>query len=78
MKKLLIVTDAQNSFINEHTAPVLEKIDALVRSQRFDAVIFTQFGGRNCIMTAALRTSKNVSQWIQLAIEFSRSEAIRL
>lgn len=43
MKKLLIVTDAQNSFVNEYTAPVLEKIDALVRSQRFDAVIFTQF-----------------------------------
>ena len=47
MKKLLIVIDAQNSFVNKHTVPVLAKIDALVQSQnqsqKFDEVIFTKF-----------------------------------
>lgn len=43
MKKLLLVIDVQNSFINEKTSSVLEKINSLILSNKFDKMVFTRF-----------------------------------
>lgn len=43
MKKLLIVIDVQQDFINEYTKPFCEKIEKLVKSHEYDDVIFTKF-----------------------------------
>ncbi len=39
-KSLLLVIDVQNSFINENTRPILKRIDDLVKSQKYDDVVF--------------------------------------
>lgn len=43
MKKLLLVIDVQNAFINDKTKFVLEKINSLILANKFDKVIFTRF-----------------------------------
>ena len=42
-KKLLLVIDAQNDFINENTQSILDKIDKLISSNKYDDVVFTRF-----------------------------------
>lgn len=43
MKKLLLVIDVQNDFINEHTKDTLIKIKELVNSNKYDLTAFTRF-----------------------------------
>lgn len=43
MKKLLLVIDVQNDFINDHTKNTLIKIKELVNSNNYDLVAFTRF-----------------------------------
>lgn len=43
MKKLLLVIDVQNDFINEHTKDTLIKIKELINSNRYDLTAFTRF-----------------------------------
>ena len=43
MKKLLLVIDVQNDFINDNTKNTLIKIKELVNSNNFDLVAFTRF-----------------------------------
>ena len=43
MKKLLLVIDAQKSFINEITEPYVKKIQELVNSNKYEKVAFTKF-----------------------------------
>ena len=42
-KTLLLVIDVQNSFVNENTKPILKKIEDLVKSKKYDDVVFTKF-----------------------------------
>lgn len=43
MKKLLLVIDVQNDFLNEHTMHTLNKIKELVESNDYDLIAFTKF-----------------------------------
>ena len=43
MKKLLLVIDVQNDFINGNTEEVLPKIKELVNSDKYDLIAFTRF-----------------------------------
>ena len=43
MKKLLLVIDAQKSFINEITEPYVKKVQELVNSNKYEKVAFTKF-----------------------------------
>ena len=43
MSKLLLVIDVQNDFINDNTSKILKKIEDLVKSDKFDNIIFTRF-----------------------------------
>ncbi len=43
MKKLLLVIDAQNDFVNDLTRSTLKKIEELVDSKQFSTVAFTKF-----------------------------------
>ena len=43
MNKLLVVIDVQNDFINDNTSKILTKIEDLVKSDKFDNIIFTMF-----------------------------------
>ena len=43
MKSLLLVIDVQKAFINKHTESIVSKIEKLVNSRKYDAVIHTQF-----------------------------------
>lgn len=43
MNKLLLVIDAQNDFINEHTQKILIKIRELVDSNKYNLTAFTRF-----------------------------------
>lgn len=43
MKSLLLVIDVQKAFINKHTKNIVPKIENLVNSKKYDAVIYTQF-----------------------------------
>ena len=43
MKKLLLVIDVQNDFLNEHTIDTLDKIKELVESNDYDLIAFTKF-----------------------------------
>lgn len=43
MRKLLLVIDVQNSFINEHTEKVAKDILTIINSKNFDDVVFTKF-----------------------------------
>ena len=43
MKKLLLVIDVQNDFINDNTKNTLIKIKELVRSDNYDLIAFTRF-----------------------------------
>ena len=43
MKKLLLVIDVQNDFINENTINTLNKIKDLVKSNEYDMIAFTRF-----------------------------------
>ena len=43
MKKLLLVIDVQNDFINEHTTDTLNKIRELIESNDYDLIAFTKF-----------------------------------
>lgn len=43
MKKLLLIIDLQDAFLNEATAFVSRKIDDLIQSGKFDDVLFTRF-----------------------------------
>lgn len=43
MKKLLLVIDVQNDFINDNTRVILPKIDKLVNAREFDDIAFTRF-----------------------------------
>ena len=43
MNKLLLVIDVQNDFINDNTAKILTRIEDLVKSDKFDNIIFTRF-----------------------------------
>lgn len=43
MKKLLLVVDVQNDFINDDTKALLHKISNLIDSNKFDKIAFTRF-----------------------------------
>ena len=43
MKKLLLVVDVQNDFINDDTKVLLHKISNLIDSNKFDKIAFTRF-----------------------------------
>ena len=43
MKKLLLVIDIQNSFINKNTVFLLKKIQHLIESNSYENVVFTRF-----------------------------------
>ena len=43
MKKLLLVIDVQNDFVNDLTRETLKKIEELVKSKQFTTVAFTKF-----------------------------------
>ena len=43
MKKLLLVIDVQNDFVNDNTKNTLIKIKELVNSNNFDLIAFTRF-----------------------------------
>ena len=43
MKKLLLVIDVQNDFINDNTRVILPKIEKLVNAREFDDIAFTRF-----------------------------------
>lgn len=43
MKKLLLVIDVQNDFINDNTKKTLIKIKELVNSNNYDLIAFTRF-----------------------------------
>lgn len=43
MNKLLLVIDAQKSFINEHTKPYIKKIKKLIEAKKYEKVAFTKF-----------------------------------
>jgi len=43
MKKLLLVIDVQNDFINDHTKDYVSKIEKLINSNKFDDIVFTKF-----------------------------------
>lgn len=43
MKKLLLVIDVQNDFINENTEPYVSKINDLINSNEYDVVAFTKY-----------------------------------
>ena len=43
MKKMLLVIDVQNDFINEFTNIVKERIDELIKNNKYDEVVFTKF-----------------------------------
>lgn len=47
MKKLLLVIDAQNDFVNDLTRVTLKKIEELVKSKQFTTVAFTKFINSN-------------------------------
>lgn len=43
MNKLLLVIDAQKTFINENTKPYIKKIIRLIESKEYEKVAFTKF-----------------------------------
>lgn len=43
MKKLLLIIDVQNAFINKKTKHILKRINSLLDSNTYDDVIFTRF-----------------------------------
>jgi len=43
MKKLLLVIDVQNDFINDHTKDYVSKIEKLINSNKYDEIVFTKF-----------------------------------
>ncbi len=43
MNKMLVVIDLEKSFINENTIFVIDKINDLINSGKFDKIIFTKF-----------------------------------
>ena len=43
MKKLLLVIDMQNAFINENTKHIIDKINKLIDKNKFDDIVFTKF-----------------------------------
>lgn len=43
MKSLLLVIDMQKAFINKNTEFLIEKINALIESKKYDDIIFTRF-----------------------------------
>jgi nicotinamidase-related amidase len=43
MKKLLLVIDVQNCFINENTKFLIKKITKLIDSNEYDDILFTKF-----------------------------------
>ncbi|MBE5805958.1 MAG: cysteine hydrolase [Clostridiales bacterium] len=43
LKKLLLVIDLQNDFINDNSRYVVEEIKKLVDSKKYDNIIFTKF-----------------------------------
>ena len=43
MKKLLLVIDAQNDFVNDLTKDTLKRIEDLIKSEKFTTVAFTKF-----------------------------------
>ena len=47
MKKLLLVIDAQNDFVNDLTKVTLKKIEVLIKSKQFTTVAFTKFINSN-------------------------------
>ena len=40
---LLLVIDVQNNFINKHTKNIPNKIEKLIKENRFNYVVFTKF-----------------------------------
>ena len=43
MKKLLLVIDVQNDFINDNTKDYVNKIEKLINSNKYDEIVFTKF-----------------------------------
>ena len=43
MKKLLLVLDVQNDFINDNTKDYVTKIEELIVSNKYDEIVFTKF-----------------------------------
>ena len=43
MNKLLVVIDLQNDFINENTKHLIPKIEKLIKSNKYDNIVFTKF-----------------------------------
>ena len=43
MKKMLLIIDCQKAFINEFTEPYIEKIDGLIKSNKYKNVAFTKY-----------------------------------
>ena len=47
MKKLLLIVDMQQAFINENTRHIIDKIKELIKTNQYDEVVFTQFINSN-------------------------------
>ncbi len=47
MKSLLVVIDLEKDFVNEYTEKFVSKIDNLIKSDKFDDVVFTKFVNNN-------------------------------
>ena len=43
MKKLLLVIDVQNDFINDNIKDYVAKIEELIVSNKYDEIVFTKF-----------------------------------
>jgi len=43
MRKLLLIIDVQNDFINDNTKDYVAKIEKLINSNKFDDIVFTKF-----------------------------------
>ena len=43
MNKLLLVIDLQNDFINENTRDIVERINELINSNKYEHIVFTKF-----------------------------------
>ena len=43
MNQLLLVIDCQKAFVNNNTKECVKKIDELVKSKRYNSVVFTKF-----------------------------------
>lgn len=60
---LLLVIDLQKEFINENTRDVVEKIDNLIKTNKYDNIVFTRFiNTDNSIFVKKLKYKEGISK----------------